>query len=279
MIVAMAMAAITLPASAQQEPKAQISGEVMRTLFGPDNYPPSALRAGEQGRVIVDLEIDAAGRVTECKVVEAASQNLAIQTCRLTVTGAGLFSPAKDARGKPVPSRYSLRIRWQLPGGGGSEDPAAMPVTLRLVAEPDGRVVKCEGGRPSQQPLVARSGPMCDGMARRLIDAIARQTGKPVTRRFEGRFLIDYAPNAAAHDPALWPKDLTLLSDMNVTYGVTSQGRFIDCKRDLRLWEKGMSIPSPCDGQTETGPGATPAVAVSQVDALLRLGYRFSTEE
>ncbi|WP_312490791.1 energy transducer TonB [Sphingomonas sp.] len=274
MIVAMAMATFT----PQDEPKAQISGEVMRTLFGPDNYPPAALRAGEEGRVIVDLGIDASGRVTDCKVVETAAASLAEQTCRLAVRGNGLFSPAKDAGGKSIASRYSLRIRWQLPHSDESEMTADRPMAMRLVVEPNGHVLECEGGMPAQQPLVARSGPMCDGLARHLVEAITRQTGKPPAHRVEGRFLIDFAPNAAAHDASLWPTNLVLLNDMNVTYGVTSEGRFINCQRDLRLWEKGVPAPSPCDGQSQTGPGMPPAAAVSQADALLRLGYRFLPE-
>ncbi len=40
--------------------------------FNSDNYPPSALRAGEQGRVVASLTIGTDGRVADCEVTSSS---------------------------------------------------------------------------------------------------------------------------------------------------------------------------------------------------------------
>jgi periplasmic protein TonB len=83
--------------------------------FPQDSYPAAAKRAGAEGRVSVSVGVGANGRVTDCQVT-ASSGNEALDqaTCRLA-TRNGRFEVARDAQGRPVASRASLRgVRWVL---------------------------------------------------------------------------------------------------------------------------------------------------------------------
>jgi periplasmic protein TonB len=84
-------------------------------FFGADNYPPSALRAGEAGRVVASLTVGVDGRVTDC-VVSTSSGSSALDqaTCRIARSRVR-FSPAKDDNGAPIASKYTLPVRWQIP--------------------------------------------------------------------------------------------------------------------------------------------------------------------
>ena len=115
-----------------------------------DDYPPSALRAGAEGRVVAMLGIDRASTVTSC-AVQTSSGNAALDaaTCAIMTTR-GAFTPAKDAAGKPVPSSYVLPVRWALPKGA-AVPPVELMATTRLDVEiavelsldGDGKVLRC----------------------------------------------------------------------------------------------------------------------------------------
>ncbi|MFW2851880.1 energy transducer TonB [Sphingomonas sp. TX0543] len=83
--------------------------------FGSDNYPPSALRAGEQGRVVAALTIGTDGRVAECEVT-ASSGSAALDqaTCRIAKSRVR-YTPAKDENGQPIASKTSLPVKWVIP--------------------------------------------------------------------------------------------------------------------------------------------------------------------
>ncbi|MCW4463311.1 energy transducer TonB [Sphingomonas sp. BT-65] len=80
-----------------------------------DDYPPSALRAGEQGSVGISFAVNAQGRIEGCSVTSSSGSSALDQaTCRL-VERRGRYSPALDAAGNPVHGgRKSLRFRWQI---------------------------------------------------------------------------------------------------------------------------------------------------------------------
>jgi protein TonB len=83
--------------------------------FGPDAYPPAAIRAGAQGRVVAKLTVGTDGRVSNC-VVETSSGNndLDETTCRIARSRVR-FTPAQDQNGSPIVSSYTLPVRWVLP--------------------------------------------------------------------------------------------------------------------------------------------------------------------
>ncbi len=83
--------------------------------FGADNYPPSAIRAEEEGRVVAKLTVGTDVRVMDC-VVTTSSNSAALDqaTCRIAKSRVR-FSPAIDAAGNPTASSYTLPVRWVLP--------------------------------------------------------------------------------------------------------------------------------------------------------------------
>lgn len=83
-------------------------------LFGPDAYPPEAIRNDEQGRVVAQLAIGADGAVGQCTIVTSSgSAALDATTCRQARTAR--FQPARDRRGRAVAIAYRLPVRWVLP--------------------------------------------------------------------------------------------------------------------------------------------------------------------
>lgn len=83
--------------------------------FSTDDYPAAAIRAEDEGIVAVTLAIAADGRVAGCTVTQTSGSSALDQaTCRL-YRARGRFAPARDEVGNPIASRYSDRVRWQLP--------------------------------------------------------------------------------------------------------------------------------------------------------------------
>jgi protein TonB len=84
-------------------------------FFSSDNYPPSAIRAGAQGRVVARLTVGTDGRVTDCSVTTSSgNSDLDATTCRIAKSRVR-FSPAKDENGAAISSTYNLPVRWTLP--------------------------------------------------------------------------------------------------------------------------------------------------------------------
>ncbi|MGI4732620.1 MAG: energy transducer TonB [Janthinobacterium lividum] len=83
--------------------------------FGPDAYPPGALRAEAQGRVVAALTVGTDGRVSGCSVTTSSgNSDLDDATCRIAKRSVR-FTAAKDASGAPIASSYTLPVRWVLP--------------------------------------------------------------------------------------------------------------------------------------------------------------------
>lgn len=100
-----------MPSKAQKPAPATDRGGWITT----DDYPATAIRAEAQGAVGITVAIDERGRVMACTVT-ASSGNDALDaaTCRLYPRRAR-FTPALDDAGRPVPTTYNDRVRWQLP--------------------------------------------------------------------------------------------------------------------------------------------------------------------
>jgi len=89
-----------------------------------DDYPLAAISNNEEGAVRVELVITPAGRVGDCRVVESSnSAALDVATCNLLRRRAR-YSPARDALGRPVEDRQTVKTRWKLEGS-----PAGSPFT------------------------------------------------------------------------------------------------------------------------------------------------------
>ena len=117
MILALAAQAAPTPAPAKSAPAASSVPQPTATN-GPEawfgTYPAAALRAGEQGRVVFQLNVDAAGAVTDCSIVESSgSAVLDAATCDGMRANAR-FTPARDVRGRAMADILVQAVRWTL---------------------------------------------------------------------------------------------------------------------------------------------------------------------
>ncbi|MDH7971008.1 TonB family protein [Sphingomonas sp. AR_OL41] len=121
------LALAIVPASALASDKASPPHVIGNagSYFGPDAYPPEALRAGEQGRVIASVAVDVGGTPTGCTTATSSgSASLDTATCAIAMAKIH-FTPALDSRGRPTTGSYNLAVRWVLPV---DDSPAAQKV-------------------------------------------------------------------------------------------------------------------------------------------------------
>jgi len=109
--------------------------------IGADDYPPPALRAGDQGDVAVRLDVDPSGATAGCTVTRSSGSALLDRTTCDLLRARARFEPAHDRRGRAIASTWSSRIRWQMPGDQPSAR-AGLEVTA-IEVQPDGKVISC----------------------------------------------------------------------------------------------------------------------------------------
>lgn len=82
----------------------------------PDDYPPASMRAGEEGRVSVQLDVDASGMVKGCQVTNSSGHPLLdARTCTI-LTQRAHFRPARDVAGQAIAATTPvMSFRWQIP--------------------------------------------------------------------------------------------------------------------------------------------------------------------
>jgi TonB family protein len=98
-------------------------------IFSQDDYPDAALRANQQGRVVVRLSVDATGKIVGCSLEETSgSLFLDVRTCQLFMRRAR-FDPVESGA-VVVPRSIVQKINWLIPG-----QPAPSP--LSRPATPD----------------------------------------------------------------------------------------------------------------------------------------------
>lgn len=93
--------------------------EVIPIYFGPglssEDYPAYARRNQEQGAVVAEVEVDAGGRVSGCRITgSSGSPTLDATTCIL-LFGRYRFLPPLKEGGKIIGDRFEQRINWTLP--------------------------------------------------------------------------------------------------------------------------------------------------------------------
>lgn len=114
-------------------------------FFTDNDYPPEALRAQQQGRVVVKLWIDVSGKVASCTLQQSSgSRSLDSKTCEIALDRV-TFTPATDMRGRPIAATYTLPVRWVLPSGPvevGNE-PRETRIEQTISIDSAGMVVAC----------------------------------------------------------------------------------------------------------------------------------------
>jgi periplasmic protein TonB len=106
---ALALAALAAGCAAPRTQARLIAGSIDST-----DYPAAAMRADEEGVVVVAYIVGTDGRVTECAVRESSgSQALDAASCGI-VQRRFQFEPATRG-GRPVTESRVQRIVWMLP--------------------------------------------------------------------------------------------------------------------------------------------------------------------
>jgi len=111
------LAIALIPSGALAKDKSEPAHVVgnLGSFFGPDAYPPEAIRAEEQGRSVATVAIDANGTVTGCTIAASSgSASLDAKTCAIAQASLH-FAPARDSRGRAIAGSYTLPVRWVLP--------------------------------------------------------------------------------------------------------------------------------------------------------------------
>jgi protein TonB len=81
-----------------------------------DDYPPSAQREGVQGVSALTFEVNALGRIENCRVTSSSGSSVLDDTACKLVTRRGRYTPAKDDNGSPIAGgTKTLRFTWRLP--------------------------------------------------------------------------------------------------------------------------------------------------------------------
>ena len=137
----------------------------LASLIGPEDYPASALRFGEEGSLRVALDVGVDGRVSGCTILRSSgSSALDGATCRILRSRAR-FTPARDSTGSPAPSRFEQEIAWTLPDEARSASRAApalkpgQPGGMMTNSSSPRAVVVTDLPAPVQQPIDARPPP------------------------------------------------------------------------------------------------------------------------
>lgn len=121
-------------AAATPQPKTSPS-----TWIRSKDYPRAIQRRGQEGRVGAKLAVSAEGAVSGCEIIiSSGDQSLDRVTCDL-LTKRAVFTPAKNARGQPVPSVYPFTVQWAIPFDSVTDKGAI----LHYAFSPSGEILAC----------------------------------------------------------------------------------------------------------------------------------------
>ena len=90
------------------------SVDISSKNMNPPKYPPAAMRAGIEGTVILIIDVDANGNVTNVSV-ETSSRNRDLDRAAMQAARGWRFNAA-TANGKPAPGRVRVPVDFNLGG-------------------------------------------------------------------------------------------------------------------------------------------------------------------
>lgn len=113
-----------------------------RWVISTDDYPPAARRAKQEGTTRYELDVDASGEPTACRIIKSSGhQALDDRTCELVLKRAR-FNPARDDAGNAVPGSISGLVGWDL-GLVPISQPAYAGFGVTVVFDDAGAVTSC----------------------------------------------------------------------------------------------------------------------------------------
>lgn len=172
-----------------------------------EDYPGSALAAGEQGTSVFTLNIDDVGKVQACNI-SYSSGSLALDQQACLVSARWQFRPARDIDGKPTIGRTKHSLEWVLPKEALRNAPASITklfnpfekagsFTLTLDFDVEGKRVNCaieqKGDYLFMGSPSAFMGQACDDGFNQNIKPFVDAEGKPEARRVIFRMGVEHA--------------------------------------------------------------------------------------
>ena len=173
-----------------------------------EDYPASALVAGEQGTSVFTLDIDDTGKVEGCSIT-TSSGSLALDQRSCVVSARWKFKPARDINGKPTPGKTKHSLVWNLPKGapnvaGAPIQPAFNPFekaggfTLTMDFDAQGKMADCAFEKTSDFMFMGMLVPnpmenMCNLTKERTIKPFVDAEGKPEARRVIFRMGVEHS--------------------------------------------------------------------------------------
>lgn len=130
------------------EPAYDVPPKLLRTAT--PEYPKAAYEPGREGTVVLEILIDAEGRVMDARVTKSIAE---FDRAALACVSQWRFIPAQR-RGHPVPAKATAMVIFKRP-------PKARPTTARGEAPSNGAVMKAffnRNGRPLPAELRSSSG-------------------------------------------------------------------------------------------------------------------------
>lgn len=127
-------AADDVPCAEPESPAAARASEPVglpnNIILGSD-YPVVSRARGEQGVVRLELQVSAAGRVTDCRAITKSGHPALDKTSCELVTSRFAYKPARDNSGSAVAGTVQMPIRWQL----GHDRPRPLLYGVKLLGE------------------------------------------------------------------------------------------------------------------------------------------------
>jgi TonB family protein len=114
----LALAALSEPPAASAPALEPVPPVRARThqpnLFSDRDYPASARRLGQRGRVTYEIRVAPNGRIDRCRILVSSRVPVLDQTTRRLLQERARFSPARDAGGKPTFDTLTGSMNWRL---------------------------------------------------------------------------------------------------------------------------------------------------------------------
>ncbi len=177
-LVAVGMAVGMSAAAHAQRADPQPIGDAA-TWISSDDYPPEAIRAKQQGKVVVLVAINATGTATGCTVETSSNvASLDAKTCELMKHPSHRFYPARDDKGKAVEGIFKRKVLWTLPADDDTMGPVETSgATFRMIVDAEGVTTGCQATvLPAGHAI--DSGRFCAKMGASVRQAVLEHDGK-----------------------------------------------------------------------------------------------------
>jgi len=163
--------AFLVASAAATNPVPRVTPIDKRSWFTGDDYPAAAARAGIEGSVTFEADVDASGSPTDCRITKSSGHpELDKATCDI-IRARAHFKPAHDRAGKPIAGRFSDRTVWRLMGPTGATYHALI---LDFSADPDKPVCTVK------ENVASTGGLTCERMLKTVPEDIGKRVIKLV---------------------------------------------------------------------------------------------------